>query len=116
LGEENGVVGEEEEVGDDALREGSAQGNGAKKVKGGPSVAFAELFRYADAFDKFLIVAGTVGAVASGLSLPVLLIIQAKLLNSFGTLRGHELYSEACKVCHCPKPVSRPAQTVPLVD
>ena len=70
-----------------------------KKVQGaGPSVAFWELFRYADGFDKFLIVAGTVGAVASGLSLPVLLVIQAKLLNSFGTLHGNELYKEACKV------------------
>ncbi|KAG0557061.1 hypothetical protein KC19_11G099900 [Ceratodon purpureus] len=69
-----------------------------KKVQGaGPSVAFWELFRYADGFDKFLIVAGTVGAVASGLSLPVLLVIQAKLLNSFGTLHGNELYKEACK-------------------
>ena len=65
LGEENGVVGEEEEVVDDALWEGSAQGNGAKKVKGWPSVAFAELFRNANAFNKFLIVASTVGAVAT---------------------------------------------------
>lgn len=55
----------------------------------GPAVAFSELFQYADRFDKFLIVTGTVGAVTNGLSLPVLLILQAKLINSFGTLQDN---------------------------
>lgn len=65
-----------------------------------PALAFSELFRYADRFDKLLIVTGTVGAVANGLSLAVLLILQAKLINSFGTLKnyGAQLYAEACKV------------------
>jgi len=66
----------------------------------GPAVAFSGLFRYADRFDKFLMVTGTVGAVTNGLSLPVLLILQAKLINSFRTLQddGQKLYAEACKV------------------
>lgn len=96
-----GAGGVEAVVGDalSLRRKDSVHGGEMKKEKAGPSVAFSELFRYADGFDKFLIVAGTVGAIASGLSLPVLLFIQAKLLNSFGTLRGDELYREACKVC-----------------
>ena len=100
LWEENEVGGGEVVDIDNApsLTKDSPQGKDMKKVKSGPSVAFVQLFRYADAFDKFLIVAGTVGAIASGLSLPVLLIIQAKLLNSFGTLHGHEIYKDASKV------------------
>lgn len=75
----------------------------AVQVKEGaaaPAVAFKQLFRYADRFDVFLIVTGTVGAVTNGLSLAVLLILQAKLINSFGTLSndGAKLYAESCKV------------------
>lgn len=71
-----------------------------KEGAAAPAVAFKQLFRYADRFDVFLIVTGTVGAVTNGLSLAVLLILQAKLINSFGTLSndGAKLYAESCKV------------------
>jgi len=80
--------------------EDTVQGKKELENSAAPAVAFSELFRYADRFDKFLIVTGTVGAVTNGLSLPVLLILQAKLINSFGTLQndGPKLYEEACKV------------------
>lgn len=80
--------------------EDSVQGKKDQEKSARPAVAFSELFRYADGFDKFLIVTGTVGAIANGLSLPVLLILQAKLINTFGTLQsdGPKLYAETCKV------------------
>lgn len=67
-------------------------------------MTFLELFRYADWLDIFLIVVGTTGAVANGLALPIMLIIQSRLINSFGTMQndGPELYAETTKVLHSP--------------
>lgn len=74
-------------------------GQGVKEKEKVSSVTFLELFRYADWLDIFLIVVGTTGAVANGLALPIMLIIQSRLINSFGTMQndGPELYAETTK-------------------
>lgn len=55
-----------------------------------PSVAFRELFRFADRLDYVLITIGTVGAIVHGTSLPLFLRFFADLVNSFGS-NAHNL-------------------------
>ncbi|XP_057789463.1 ABC transporter B family member 1-like [Salvia miltiorrhiza] len=50
-----------------------------------PSVAFRELFRFADRLDYALMTIGTVGAIVHGSSLPLFLRFFADLVNSFGS-------------------------------
>lgn len=45
------------------------------------------LFKYADALDILLMTVGTLGAIANGLTLPAMLIIQSHLINTFGSLQ-----------------------------
>lgn len=91
-------VGERMENLDNAVPKDVA-GQGVKEKEKVSSVTFLELFRYADWLDIFLIVVGTTGAVANGLALPIMLIIQSRLINSFGTMQndGPELYAETTK-------------------
>ncbi|KAH6755376.1 ATP binding cassette subfamily B1 [Perilla frutescens var. hirtella] len=50
-----------------------------------PSVAFRDLFRFADGLDYALMSIGTVGAIVHGSSLPLFLRFFADLVNSFGS-------------------------------
>lgn len=50
-----------------------------------PSVAFRQLFRFADGLDYALMTIGTVGAIVHGSSLPLFLRFFADLVNSFGS-------------------------------
>ncbi|XP_047954850.1 ABC transporter B family member 1 isoform X1 [Salvia hispanica] len=50
-----------------------------------PSVAFRELFRFADRLDYTLMTIGTIGAIVHGSSLPLFLRFFADLVNSFGS-------------------------------
>lgn len=59
-----------------------------KKTKVFAAVSFWRLFRCADSFDYLLMFVGTVGAIVNGLTLPAMLIIQGRLINTFGTLQN----------------------------
>jgi hypothetical protein len=48
------------------------------------TVPFFKLFSYADSFDLLLMIVGTVGAIANGLSMPLMTIIFGSLTNAFG--------------------------------
>lgn len=69
-----------------------------KKTNVFAAVSFWRLFRCADSFDYLLMFVGTVGAIANGLTLPVMLIIQGRLINTFGTLQDQpELIYDSLK-------------------
>lgn len=47
-------------------------------------VAFYKLFGFADSFDKILMIVGCIGAVGNGLCMPLMTILVAQLIDSFG--------------------------------
>ncbi|KAJ9559189.1 hypothetical protein OSB04_013803 [Centaurea solstitialis] len=65
--------------------EGENSKNAEKDHKGGSSVGFGELFRFADRLDYVLMGIGTIGAFVHGCSLPIFLRFFADLVNSFGS-------------------------------
>eukprot|EP01132_Coremiostelium_polycephalum_P000417 gene417-527_t len=50
----------------------------------GPQVSFFSMFRYAKPFDYFLMILGTLGAIANGVAMPAMSIVFGQLMNSFG--------------------------------
>ncbi|KAK2998670.1 hypothetical protein RJ639_022794, partial [Escallonia herrerae] len=54
----------------------------SEKKKVGSS--FGYIFMHADGFDKLLMTFGMIGAVADGLSMPVMLIVTSRLMNNLG--------------------------------
>lgn len=66
----------------DKKEEGSGSGNGGGDA--GKKVPFTGLFRYADGMDVLLMVLGTVGALANGVSQPVMTVIFGQVINAFG--------------------------------
>ncbi|KAE9449261.1 hypothetical protein C3L33_18837, partial [Rhododendron williamsianum] len=48
------------------------------------SVPFYELFSFADKYDWFLMILGTVGAIVNGSSMPVFFVLLGDMLNGFG--------------------------------
>lgn len=52
---------------------------------GNEKVPFFKLFSFADGVDKGLMVAGTIGAILTGLAQPVMTVMMGELVNSFGT-------------------------------
>jgi ATP-binding cassette, subfamily B (MDR/TAP), member 1 len=61
---------------------GSGSGNGGGDA--GKKVPFTGLFRYADGTDVLLMLLGTVGALANGVSQPVMTVIFGQVINAFG--------------------------------
>jgi ATP-binding cassette subfamily B (MDR/TAP) protein 1 len=61
--------------------EGNGNGGGGDA---GKKVPFTGLFRYADGTDVLLMVLGTVGALANGVSQPVMTVIFGQVINAFG--------------------------------
>jgi ATP-binding cassette subfamily B (MDR/TAP) protein 1 len=63
-----------------------------KKGSGGgaadKSVSFTSLFRYADGADVVLMILGTVGAMANGVSKPLMTVIFGQVVNAFGGAVG----------------------------
>ncbi|KAG9292640.1 hypothetical protein G9A89_007012 [Geosiphon pyriformis] len=49
-----------------------------------PPVSFIQLFRFADSWDIFLMIIGSLAAVANGSSIPVMTIIFSNFLTAFG--------------------------------
>jgi hypothetical protein len=76
--------------------------NHAKKAGKRATVPYYKLYQYADKVDVVLMLVGTLAAVANGLIIPAMLLIQSKVLNSFGTLEGSDptaLYRKISHVC-----------------
>ncbi|XP_066306871.1 ABC transporter B family member 9-like [Miscanthus floridulus] len=63
--------------------EGNGSGNGGGG-DAGKKVPFTGLFRYADGTDVLLMLLGTVGALANGVSQPVMTVIFGQVINAFG--------------------------------
>jgi hypothetical protein len=74
-----------------AVKEGLQEDVKEKKkaVKPLKAVSFWQLFQCADAIDILLMVVGTLGAAVNGLTLPVMLIIQGRLINTFDLIYDH---------------------------
>ncbi|PKI36032.1 hypothetical protein CRG98_043607 [Punica granatum] len=66
-----------------AERQSSEEQN-KEKIGGKFKVPFYRLFSFADSLDCTLMVVGTVGAVGSGICLPLMTVIFGELLDSFG--------------------------------
>lgn len=59
--------------------------------------SFYKLFLFADLKDTMLMIIGSIAAVGSGLSMPLMAVIFGQLINSFGETSGdsyvvHEVY------------------------
>ncbi|KQK09336.1 ABC transporter B family member 4 [Brachypodium distachyon] len=65
--------------------EAAAKGrDGEEEAEHGKKVPFTGLFRYADGTDLLLMLMGTLGALANGVSQPVMIIIFGDLVDAFG--------------------------------
>jgi len=65
-------------------KEGEKKGNGGGGDAGDKRVPFTALFRYADGTDVLLMLLGTVGALANGVTQPVITVIFGQVINAFG--------------------------------
>ena len=61
-------------------------------------VSFVKLFSFADRLDVLLMVVGSMCAVASGLSQPLMALIFGQLINSFGSSDQSHVLNEVSKV------------------
>eukprot|EP00040_Diaphanoeca_grandis_P031275 m.186775 g.186775 ORF g.186775 m.186775 type:complete len:1305 (-) comp32280_c0_seq1:186-4100(-) len=71
----------------DTLKDADVDDGKKKKKKDEPveTVPFKQLFRFASGFDKFLILLGTLGAVAHGAMFPLMIIFFGDVLENFGS-------------------------------
>ncbi|KAF5475222.1 hypothetical protein F2P56_007052 [Juglans regia] len=70
--------------------------SGAKIDK--QKVSFYKLFSFADSLDVVLMILGTIGAAANGLSQPLMTLIFGKLINSFGASDPSHVIKQVSKV------------------
>lgn len=61
-------------------------------------VPFHKLFSLADRLDVFLMIVGTIGATANGLSQPLMTLIFGQLINSFGSSDQSNVVKQVSKV------------------
>lgn len=61
-------------------------------------VAFYKLFTFADRYDIVLMVAGTISAVANGLTQPIVAVLIGQIINVFGFSDQDHLVKEVSKV------------------
>ena len=66
--------------GEEKKEEAKKKGSGA----GDKRVPFTALFRYADGTDVLLMLLGTVGALANGVTQPIMTVIFGQVINAFG--------------------------------
>ena len=86
--------------GDDDGRGGEGEGDVvamAVKVEN-QRVPFHKLFSLADRLDVFLMIVGTIGAIANGLSQPLMTLIFGQLINSFGSSDQSNVVKQVSKV------------------
>lgn len=58
------------------------------------SVAFYKLFVFADILDVLLMITGSIGAISSGDSQPLMMVVMGQTINAFGKLDGHDITNE----------------------
>jgi ATP-binding cassette subfamily B (MDR/TAP) protein 1 len=63
-------------------QQNSQNNKGDEKTK---TVPFLKLFSFADSTDTALMIVGTIGAVGSGLGMPLMTILFGELINTFGS-------------------------------
>ena len=88
------------EGGDDDGRGGGGEGDVvavAVKVEN-QRVPFHKLFSFADRLDVILMIMGTIGAIANGLSQPLMTLIMGQLINSFGSSDQSNVVKQVSKV------------------
>jgi ATP-binding cassette subfamily B (MDR/TAP) protein 1 len=82
---------------------GAGAGGGCDAVKKRPeqSVAFHELFGFADPLDWLLMAAGSAGAVVHGAAMPVFFLLFGELVNGFGKNQHNlrRMTDEVSKAC-----------------
>lgn len=66
--------------------------------QGDEKVPFYKLFSFADALDVVLMSVGTVAAIGSGLSLPLMTLIFGQMINSFGDSNRDNVVHDVTKV------------------
>lgn len=72
---------------------GSGKDSGMSKEKENEStktVPFYKLFAFADSTDYMLMIAGTIGAIGNGASMPLMTILFGDLVNSFGSNQNND--------------------------
>ncbi|KAL8513355.1 hypothetical protein ACS0TY_012715 [Phlomoides rotata] len=62
------------------------------------TVPFYKLFTFADSFDKILMIVGSIAAVGNGLCMPLMTILLAQLIDSFGLNQNTHVVSVVSKV------------------
>ncbi|KAH6830259.1 ABC transporter family protein [Perilla frutescens var. hirtella] len=77
------------------------------KRKSSKSVSFSSIFMHADGYDTALMGLGLLGAIGDGVSMPVMLLVTSKLMNSFGNSQTslsenftHEINKNAVVLCY----------------
>ncbi|KAL8103556.1 ABC transporter B family member 9-like [Apium graveolens] len=63
------------------------------------SVAFYKLFVFADRLDVLLMTIGSIGAIANGVSQPLMMVVMGQTINAFGKSNGHDITDEISNVC-----------------
>eukprot|EP01018_Ginkgo_biloba_P030330 Gb_08615 [translate_table: standard] len=66
----------------------------AKKEEAKNNVPFHKLFAFADSLDTFLMIMGTFGSVANGLSFPVITLLFGQLTDAFG--KNSDIHKMVC--------------------
>ncbi|KAL1538629.1 ABC transporter B member 15 [Salvia divinorum] len=78
-----------------------------KKKKSSMGISFKSIFMHADKYDKALMGLGLLGAIGDGVSMPVMLLVTSKLMNSFGASQvslsenfTHSINKNALVLCY----------------
>ncbi|CAL9206235.1 unnamed protein product [Musa hybrid cultivar] len=90
MGDESTNIGEAE-----ADESGGERGRNKQPVE---RVAFYKLLSFADAWDTVLMTTGTIGAIGSGLAMPIMTFIFAEVINIFGVADRESIVREVSKV------------------
>lgn len=61
------------------------ENNIKKRKNSGGIISFGSIFMHADGTDVLLLGLGLLGAFGDGISMPVMLLVTSKLMNSFGS-------------------------------
>ncbi|XP_010515729.1 PREDICTED: ABC transporter B family member 11-like [Camelina sativa] len=73
------------------------EGENDEKTK---TVPFYKLFAFADSFDVFLMICGSLGAIGNGVSIPLVTLLFGDLIDSFGQNQNNkDIVDVVAKVC-----------------
>jgi ATP-binding cassette subfamily B (MDR/TAP) protein 1 len=83
-----------------------------KKGNGGGAaadkrVSFTGLFRYADGTDVLLMILGTVGSLANGVTQPIMMVIFGQVIDAFGGAVGLDDVLRRVNKVSSPEPGAR---------